>query len=128
MTAYAILYSTLLILSVLGGVLLGHFLTMRAFAHVQPSSTLMAKVAEGTVTTEPDPYADVGEMPPTDEERAAELLAEFEKTGLPSDIINPERFMGKTGMRPSQAPKAQDNGEEESEPEFVPEGTEDDRA
>ena len=44
--------------SVLVGVYLGHFLTMKAFSHVQPSTKDVMKSMKGNVQVEPDPWAE----------------------------------------------------------------------
>ena len=83
------------------GVWLGHKLTLKAFAHVQPSMKDMAKQMEGTVTTEPDWVDEAYKepIPDVDEDAMETLRKEFEKTGLPEEVWN---SYAKSGRHPQE--------------------------
>ena len=86
---------------VLIGVYIGHTLTLKGVAHVQPSGLQMAdymKVHSG-VTEEQDPWADV---PEPDTRSTEEKVAEkFKETGLPEELVDPMKFYG---VEPEAAP------------------------
>lgn len=89
------LYSLIVILL---GVWLGHRLTLKAFAHVQPSTADMAKaMGKGTVTQEKDwvdeAYKEQPEELGADEEAA--LRKKFEEAGIPSEIWDSYRRAGR---------------------------------
>ena len=91
------IYSLIVILA---GVYLGHWLTLKAFAHVQPSMKDMAKAGKGSVMQEPDWFEDAmkdqpEELSPEEESR---LKKEFEKTGLPDSVWESYK---KSGRNPS---------------------------
>ncbi len=106
------------------GVWLGHKLTLKAFAHVQPSTADMAKSMQmGTVTTEPDYIDEAYEEPPvelsSDEESA--LRKKFKEQGIPDEIWehykrvgkHPKEFLG------YDVPYAEQGVEEELEKESI---------
>lgn len=101
-----VLLATIIALAAVG---LGHYLTLRSIAHVQPSTKELAEHIKGSVTVEPDPWADE-----EDEDKVTEANAEekFKETGLPRDKIDPLRFYGfqKGGIR-----SAVTGGDDESE-------------
>ena len=96
------IYSLVVILL---GVWLGHKLTMKAFAHVQPSTKEMTKMMDqGSVTQEKDWFDEAMKDKPEemDDEQMETLKEKFEKTGLPMEIFdsyyksdrNPQEFFG----------------------------------
>ena len=83
-------------LCVLFGVYIGHKLTLKGVAHVQPSGLQMAdymKVHSG-VTEEQDPWADVPEEEPDPRSTEEKLAEKFAKTGLPEGSVDPKKFFG----------------------------------
>ena len=95
------------VFSVIAGVLLGHYLTMKAFAHVQPSTKdLIKEQREKTVTVEPDPWADEGieEMKIQGASESKDIWEHLEKqTGI--KVGNPNDFVGFTAGEPTEERK-----------------------
>ena len=97
----ALIFSGMVICCTLLGVLLGHYLTLKGIAHVQPSPVDMAKHLQGTVTTEKDPW-DYNERILTDEEEAKQRRDKLQEMGLDPDVVDAEKFFGQgPGMRPA---------------------------
>jgi hypothetical protein len=79
----------LVCIAVLAGVYLGHFLTMKAFSHVQPSTKDVMLQIKGGVQTEPDPWAE-----PKEEIEEPVLTS----ASSPEEIL--EEIKRKTGVKP----------------------------
>lgn len=90
--------------AVLIGVWIGHKLTLKAFAHVQPSTKEMAKITQSRVSVEPDwvdeAYEDLPvEKTPEEESKIKQL---FKKKKIPNAIYDayirakkdPANFLG----------------------------------
>ena len=93
-TLSLILLSALAVVAlVMFGAWIGHKLTLKSFAYVQPSVKDMANQLRATVKTEPDPW-DEAMKEPEDGEKPEEAVINrmFEKTGLPSGIIKKKKF------------------------------------
>lgn len=89
----ALIFAGMMTACTLLGVLLGHVLTLRGVAHVQPSVKSLENSPTASAYTEPDPF---------DAEEDADKLTEREKevfseTELPEGVISPEDFFGKSG-------------------------------
>lgn len=76
-------------IAVLAGVYLGHYLTMKAFSHVQPSTKDVMLQIKGGVQTEPDPWAEPRE---TNDEPT------ITSASSPEEIL--EEIKRKTGVKP----------------------------
>lgn len=87
------IYSLVVILL---GVWLGHVVTMKAFAHVQPSVKEMTKMT-GSVTNEPDYFDEaMKDQPDISDDDKETLRAQFEKTGLPMEIFDSYEKQGRS--------------------------------
>jgi len=86
--------------AVIFGVWLGHKLTMKAFAHVQPSAKDMMRPG-GSVTQDSDYFEDALKEPAAEVTTAEEtvLREAFEKTGLPEDVWDSYK---KSGRHPKE--------------------------
>ena len=72
-------------IALLLGVLIGHYLTLRSFAYVQPSVKEMNKMSPVVASTEADPWADNPQE--TDDKAHTKFMDEqFEATGLPPEL------------------------------------------
>lgn len=89
------IYSLIVILA---GVYLGHWLTLKAFAHVQPSMKEMAKSQGGSVSTEKDWFEEAMKDTPEELSKSEEekIKAEFKKTGLPESLLDSYKKRGKS--------------------------------
>jgi len=89
-----LIFSGILIAFILVGVWIGHKLTLKAFAHVQPSAREMVKLQQNSVTTEPDPWEEAIEDKVEDGGKDPEMDKQFKDSGLPRNIIDPNKFFG----------------------------------
>lgn len=90
---------------ILAGVWLGHKLTMKAFAHVQPSvKDMIQKAKTGSVSQEDDWFEEAMKDPGVElsEEQESDLEVRFKESGIPDEILesykrakrNPADFFG----------------------------------
>lgn len=90
----ALIFSGITMFAVIVGVVIGHYLTLRGIAYVQPSTKDMAESLRGGVTIEPDPWG-METRSEADEKATAKNKARLKEAGLdgPGDI-DPDEFFG----------------------------------
>lgn len=91
----ALIFSGIVVLVALLGFALGHYITLRSVAHVQPSAIEIERLRTSQ-SVEPDPWADTEEAGRLDIDKTIEEVAEerFAETGLPRDKFDPKAFFG----------------------------------
>ena len=94
MSISALIYALCSMLGCIGSAYLGHYITIKAIAHVQPNAeSMMQKAGEpsgAAFEAEPNPWEAL-DAPDTEIE---DLEKAFKATELPPEIVDPNVFFG----------------------------------